>query len=211
MGILEHLLGKGKEEVDASGESFMLVGLGNPGRMYRETRHNIGFLVLDKFAEEHGIKFSKVQNKAITGTGKCEGKKVLLVKPQTYMNLSGQAVSSLVRYYRIPLSNLIVVHDEVGLPFGAIRMRPGGGSAGQKGVASIIEKMGIQNFPRLRMGIGRPPGRMEAADYVLQRFSATDTEFLPEFLDRAVEALVCYMNHGLESAMNRYNFIEPRK
>ncbi len=145
----------------------MIVGLGNPGREYRETRHNIGFMVVDTFAAKHEIKLSKVQNKAIVGIGKIGETKVILVKPQTYMNLSGQAVSALVRFYKIPLGNLVVAHDDVDLPFGVIRMRPGGGSAGQKGINSIIERVGSQDFPRLRMGVGRPPGQMDAAAYVL--------------------------------------------
>jgi len=186
----------------------MVVGLGNPGREYRDTRHNIGFMVIDSLAEKFDIKLSRVQNKAITGSGNREGARIILVKPQTFMNLSGQAVASLVRFYKIQNENLIVAHDDVDLPFGTIRMRPGGGSAGQKGIASIINLMGTQDFARLRMGVGRPPGRMDAASYVLQSFSEKDKEILNPFLDRAVEALDCFIQSGLESAMNRYNQVE---
>ena len=210
MGILDQLFRKEHETSADAGEIFMVVGLGNPGRMYRDTRHNIGVRVVDRFAEKCGIKLNKVQNKAIIGSGKFDGTKVLLVKPQTYMNLSGQAVSSLLRFYKIPFSNMIAIHDDVDLPYGVIRMRPGGGSAGQKGVASIIEKLGLQEFPRLRMGIGRPPGRMEAADYVLQRFTKDEESLLPEYLDRAADALDCFINNGLEAAMNRFNGTELR-
>ena len=185
--------------------TIMIVGLGNPGREYRETRHNIGFMVVDRMAEKHGIKLTRVQNKAIVGSGYIDSCKVILVKPQTFMNLSGQAVSALVRFFKIQLQDLIVAHDDVDLPFGTVRMRPGGGSAGQKGVASIINLMGTQEFARLRMGVGRPPGRMDAAVYVLQSFSSADQEFLNSFLNRAVEALDCYIRDGLEAAMNRYN------
>ncbi|MBA4376495.1 MAG: aminoacyl-tRNA hydrolase [Anaerolinea sp.] len=184
---------------------FLIVGLGNPGRDYRETRHNIGFMVIDYLAETIGCKLTKVQSKAIIGTGKIQDQKVILVKPQTFMNLSGQAVSALMRFYKVDYSRLIVAHDDVDLLFGQIRMRPGGGSAGQKGVTSIIEKLGSQEFFRLRMGIGRPPGQMDSAAYVLQTFNRTDSEFLPEFLSRGADAVRCFVLEGLDTAMNRFN------
>lgn len=184
---------------------YLLAGLGNPGREYRETRHNIGFMVIDSFGARHKIKMNKVQNKAIVGSGFVGDARVILVKPQTYMNLSGQAVSALVRYYKVPLENLIVGHDDVDLPFLTIRMRPAGGSAGQKGMASIIDQLGTQTFARLRMGIGRPPGQMDAASYVLQHFTKSEKDELGTFLDRAVEALNCFLSEGLETAMNRFN------
>lgn len=196
---------KEQTDIDESQNPFILAGLGNPGREYRETRHNIGFMVIDAFASRHGIKLIKVQNKAIISTGQYSSHKIILVKPQTYMNLSGQSVSALVRYYKIGYSDLIVVHDDVDLPFGTTRIRPGGGSAGQKGIASIIQQLGTQDFPRLRMGIGRPPGQMQASDYVLEPFQKAEREFLREFIDRAVDALECYIENGLETAMNRYN------
>lgn len=199
-------LRKRETNEDVSGQkTVMIVGLGNPGRVYRDTRHNIGFMVVDRVAEKHGIKLTRVQNKAIIGSGYVGSVKIILVKPQTYMNLSGQAVSALVRFYKIQLEDLIVAHDDVDLPFGVIRMRPGGGSAGQKGVASIIKLVGSQDFARLRMGVGRPPGRMDAAAYVLQNFATTEHEFLQNFLNRAVDALNCFLQDGLETAMNRYN------
>ena len=184
---------------------MMIVGLGNPGREYRETRHNIGFMVVDEFARQHGIKLTRVQNKAITGSGLVFAQRIILVKPQTFMNLSGQAVSALMRYYKVKREDLIVSHDDVDLPFGVIRMRPGGGSAGQKGVASIIEALGTQEFPRLRMGIGRPPGYKDAADYVLQSFLPQEKDELINFLNKAVDALDCFVADGLEIAMNRFN------
>jgi PTH1 family peptidyl-tRNA hydrolase len=183
----------------------MIVGLGNPGREYRETRHNIGFMVADVFASRHEIQLSRVQNKAILGIGRIAEKKIILAKPQTFMNLSGQAVSALVRFYKIPTENLIIAHDDVDLPLGTIRMRPGGGSAGQKGINSIIERLGSQDFPRLRMGVGRPPGQMDAAGYVLQPFQKTEKDLVTEFLERAADALDCFIESGLETAMNRFN------
>lgn len=184
---------------------FLIVGLGNPGREYRETRHNIGFMVIDRLAEVIGCKLLKVQSKAIIGIGKIGDQKVILAKPQTFMNLSGQAVTALLHFYKVELQQLIVAHDDVDLPFGQIRIRPGGGSAGQKGIGSIIEKLGSQEFARLRMGVGRPPGQQDAANYVLKNFSKTDIEFLPEFINRGAEAIQCFVGDGVDTAMNRFN------
>lgn len=184
---------------------FLLAGLGNPGREYRGNRHNVGFMTIDHLSEAFGIKIGKVQAKALLGIGQWEGRKIILAKPQTYMNLSGDSIGSLLRYYKVPLSQLIVAHDDLDLPVGTLRLRPGGGSAGQKGVASTINKVGTQNFPRLRIGIGRPPGQMVAADYVLQDFSKADQEVMGATLDRAVEAIKVFVLHGLDAAMNQFN------
>lgn len=184
---------------------YLIVGLGNPGREYRETKHNIGFMVIDRLGESIGCKLIKVQSKAIIGIGKIGDQKVILAKPQTFMNLSGQAVVGLLHFYKIDPSRLIVAHDDVDLPFGQTRMRPGGGSAGQKGIGSIIEKLGSPDFARLRMGVGRPPGQGEAADYVLKGFSKTDIEFLPEFINRGAEGLKSFVTDGIDNAMNKFN------
>jgi len=128
-----------------------------------------------------------------------------LIKPQTYMNLSGQAVSSFVRFYKLPLEHILVVYDDVDLPFETLRLKPDGGDAGQKGVRSIIQKLGTQEFPRLRVGIGRPPGRTPVSNYVLQDFSGSDKEMLPFVLDQAASAVLHFVDHGLESAMTLYN------
>lgn len=205
MAFLRHFVKKENLVLDEPTMTYMIAGLGNPGREYRETRHNIGFMVADVFATRHGIQLSRVQNKAILGIGRFADKKIILVKPQTFMNLSGQAVSALVRFYKIPIENLIVAHDDVDLPLGTIRMRPGGGSAGQKGVNSIIERLGSQDFPRLRMGVGRPPGQMDAAGYVLLPFHKNEKDLISEFLIRAADALDCFIEFGLETAMNRFN------
>lgn len=185
--------------------SFLIVGLGNPGREYRNTRHNIGFLAIDALAKSLGVSLGKVQSKALVGQGKIGASKVILVKPQTYMNLSGQAVSGLLNFYKINTEHLIVIHDDIDLPFGTIRIRPGGGSAGQRGVKSIIEKVGTQEFARMRLGVGRPPGQMDAAAYVLQPFTKEDEEFLVNFLSKAAEAANEFVNNGLNAAMNKYN------
>ena len=184
---------------------YLVVGLGNPGREYRENRHNIGFMAVDTLSKMLGIGPNKVQSRALVGVGTYAGKRVVLVKPQTFMNLSGQAVGALLRFYKVPLDHMIVIHDDLDLPLGTLRIRPGGGSAGQKGMASIIEQLGTQEFPRLRLGIGRPPGRMEAADYVLQDFPAAERDVLNRVLDQAAKAAQVFMTAGLEPAMNEYN------
>lgn len=185
--------------------TFLLVGLGNPGREYRETRHNVGFMAVDRLCASFGIKLSRLQSKALTGSGQWAGHKIVLAKPQTFMNLSGQAVSSLLRFYKVPLPQLLVMHDDIDLPVGTLRIRPDGGSAGQRGLASIIQQLGTQEFPRLRIGVGRPPGQKEAADYVLKGFTSSDQELITIVLDRAVDAARIFIEHGLEMAMNQYN------
>lgn len=185
--------------------TFLLVGLGNPGREYRETRHNVGFMAVDRLCASFGIKLSRLQSKALTGSGQWAGHKIVLAKPQTFMNLSGQPVSSLLRFYKVPLPQLLVIHDDIDLPVGTLRIRPDGGSAGQRGLASIIQQLGTQEFPRLRIGVGRPPGQKEAADYVLKGFTSSDQELITIVLDRAVDAARIFIEHGLEMAMNQYN------
>jgi len=191
--------------VDKKSEPFLVVGLGNPGRQYKNTRHNAGFLVVDRLSERLGVQFSRLQFRALVVDGRYQDRKIILAKPQTYMNESGQAVGSLVRFYKITQDNIVVVHDDVDLPFGALRLRPAGGSGGQKGMGSIIERLGTQEFPRLRVGIGRPPGQMLAAAYVLQEFDRDEKQELPGVIDRAVDALLSVVTNGLEKAMNQYN------
>jgi PTH1 family peptidyl-tRNA hydrolase len=186
-------------------QTFLIAGLGNPGRQYSNTRHNIGFMVVNRLAERLGLSFSRLQFRALVTDGRYEGQRIFLAKPQTYMNDSGQAVGALARFYKIPRECLMVAHDDVDLPFGTLRIRPGGGSAGQKGVASIINSLGAEAFPRLRMGVGRPPGSKVAAAYVLQEFGRQDTALLPEILDRAGDAFLAFVTQGLEMAMNRFN------
>lgn len=184
---------------------FLVVGLGNPGREYRDTRHNIGFMVIERLCAKLGARLNKVQSKALIGSGILEGRKVIMAKPQTFMNLSGQSVGGLVRFYKVPLDQIIIAHDDLDLPLGTIRIRPGGGSAGQKGIASIIQQLGTQNFARLRLGIGRPPGQMDPADYVLQRFHSSEQDVLDLVLDRAAAAVGVFMRDGLDMAMNQFN------
>ena len=191
--------------LDGEATVYLLVGLGNPGREYRDSRHNAGFMIIDRLAVDLGVKLTRVQNRALIGSGVMGGAKIVLVKPQTFMNLSGEAVSGLVRFYKIPHEKLLVIHDDIDLPFGVLRMRPGGGSAGQKGVQSIIERIGTQDFPRLRLGIGRPAGSKGGAGYVLNHFHAEEQKELPFLIDAAAAAVRLFVSDGLESAMNRYN------
>jgi len=186
-------------------ETYLIVGLGNPGREYRYTRHNIGFMLIDRIAVRLNARLTRLQSKALIGVERYGEKKIILAKPQTYMNLSGQAIQSLLRFYKIPLEHLIVAHDDLDLPFEAIRLRPNGGAGGQKGLKSTIQHLGTQNFPRLRMGIGRPPGRMDPAAYVLQDFARADEQLLSETLDRAADAVFKLIDEGIDKAMTRYN------
>jgi peptidyl-tRNA hydrolase, PTH1 family len=192
-------------EQSEAADVYLIAGLGNPGREYRFNRHNAGFMLLDRLAGKLETTFGRYESRALVAKGIYRGKRLILVKPQTYMNESGQSVGALVRFYKIDLHNFLVAYDDVDLPFGTLRLRPDGGAAGQKGMHSIQEKLGTDEFPRLRFGIGRPPGRMEAAAYVLQDFSRSEGEILPQMLDRAVEAVLVFVCEGLERAMNSYN------
>ena len=184
---------------------YLVIGLGNPGRQYENTRHNVGFMTMNRLAAKLGENFSKLESKALIAKCTYQEQRLVLAKPQTYMNLSGRAVSSLLRYYKIPVENFLVAYDEVDLPFGTLRMRHEGGSAGHKGMQSIVEQLGTDDFPRLRIGVGRPPGRMEAADYVLKDFNRDEAEALNLVLDTATEAILTFVSDGLEKAMNLYN------
>lgn len=162
-------------------------------------------MLIDRLCAGMGTRIGKVQSKALMGTGQYAGHRVILAKPQTYMNLSGQSVSGLMRFYKVPASNFLVAYDDLDLPLGTLRMRPSGGSAGQKGIGSIIEQLGTGDFARMRIGIGRPPGQMDAAAYVLQKFTPQEQEILDLTLDRAVKAAQVFVERGLETAMNLFN------
>lgn len=200
-------LQKNKNEEAASSTSFpfLIVGLGNPGREYRQNRHNTGFMAIDRLAERLGVSFSRLESRSLVTKGNYQGSRIVLAKPQTYMNLSGQAVGPLLRFYKIPLDNLLVIYDDVDLPLGILRIRPAGGAGGQKGMVSIIERLGTQDFPRMRVGIGRPPGRMDASAYVLQDFSKSEQDILNNTLDRAAEAALVFVTEGIQAAMNTFN------
>ena len=193
--------------VDAANNprTFLIVGLGNPGRQYRLTRHNVGFMVVDRFCNETNISMQRLQSEAIIGSGVIDMDKIIVAKPQTFMNLSGKSVGALARFYKIPLEQLLVIHDDVDLPFGTIRIRGSGGSGGQKGLKSVIEHLGTEQFARLRIGIGRPPGRMDPVEYVLHEFDPAEQESLYQILSRASQAVESFVRYGLTKTMNQYN------
>ena len=186
-------------------EPFIIFGLGNPGREYERTRHNIGFIAVDKLSITWKIDLSRVRYKSLTGEGKFNGNKIILVKPLTFMNRSGNAVRSFMNFYKITPERMLVIHDDLDLPFGSLRLRSNGGSAGQRGMASIISAIGTDSFARLRLGIGRPPGRMDAADYVLQKFNNKDQEDLNFVMSAVVGAVETLIKEGIDKAMTQYN------
>jgi len=191
----------------------LIVGLGNPGREYEKNRHNVGFMCLNYFARTQGIKFDKKQGKARIGTGEVTGVKVVLARPQTFMNASGEAVSQLVRKFKISLDDLLVIQDDLDLPPGKLRLRRGGGSGGHNGIESIISCLGSQDFIRLRVGTGRPVATgdgneisdADIIDYVLSDFSAQERRIVTQILPRVSEAIYCLLTEGLMVAMNKYN------
>ena len=181
----------------------VIVGLGNPGRKYSEPRHNIGYRVLEEIARRSSIEKEESRFDAIIGHIRIGGEKVFLVKPLTYMNLSGKAVQPLMRWFKLDLSDLIVIYDDMDLPPGTLRLRAQGGSGGHKGMASIIERLGSQEFARIRIGIGRPDD--EAIDWVLGKFSPTEQKLMEEVIGQAAAAVECWVKQGIERAMNEYN------
>lgn len=184
----------------------LVVGLGNPGMHYANTRHNIGFRCLNHFAKTRGISVDRQQCRAKVGYGKVGGNQIVLAKPRTFMNSSGEAVHLLVKRFNITLHDILVIHDDLDLPLGGIRLRGGGGSGGHKGVASIIECLGSPEFPRIRVGVGRPQVNDEdVIAYVLGAFSPTDSDIADHTIIRVTEAVNCFLTEGIVQAMNKYN------
>lgn len=188
---------------------FLIAGLGNPGKQYTETRHNIGFMVLDQLAKHLGAEFRRMQSQAMVTQTQYQNHKLILAKPRTFMNNSGQAVGALARFYKVPFENMLVIYDDADLDFEVLRIRPEGSSSGQKGMASIIQSLGTDQIPRLRIGIGRPPGRMETPAYVLLPFSKEEKTVLPFILERAVDAVLEFIRNDIHMAMNKYNQKSP--
>jgi len=191
----------------------LIVGLGNPGRGYANNRHNAGFICLNHFARMQDIRFDKKQGKARIGTGEVAGSKVVVAKPQTYMNLSGRSVSLLVKKFNVSFDNLLVIHDDLDLPLGKIRIRQGGSAGGHKGVGSIITELDSQNFIRIRVGIGRPVknegftelSEDEIINYVLSDFTPDEKQAITQVIPMVSEAILCLLTEGLVAAMNKYN------
>jgi PTH1 family peptidyl-tRNA hydrolase len=186
----------------------LIVGLGNPGRDYGQHRHNIGFRCVNYFARKHGLEFNKRQARSQIARGRIAGVDVMLAKPQTFMNLSGQAVALLVQQLSLPLADLIVVYDDLDLPLGKIRIREKGSAGGHRGMQSIIDSLGSQDFPRIRVGLDRPPevrSEDEVAAYVLSEFTSEEQPVVTEAVARVSEALECILSQGIAEAMNQFN------
>lgn len=183
----------------------IIVGLGNPGDKYAKTRHNVGFNVIDLLAKEYSIDVSKIKHKALIGEGRVGTEKIILVKPITYMNLSGESVANICNYYNLDLENLIVIYDDIDLNVGKIRIRKKGSGGTHNGMKSIIKCLGSNEFPRVRIGISKPQKGQDLADFVLSRFSKEDEQHLNESFKNAVEAIDCAIRNNLDLSMNRYN------
>lgn len=183
----------------------LIVGLGNPGRKYRQNRHNVGFQAVEALAERHGLRFARQQGNALVADGRIGKRQVTLAKPMTYMNRSGSPVKALLSFYKLPLDNLMVAFDDLDLPLGTLRVRPEGGAGGQNGMRDIIHHLGSNEFARTRLGIGRPPGRMDPAAYVLQDFGKTEQPVVDELLVRASDAFETWLQDGVVLTMSRHN------
>lgn len=183
----------------------LIVGLGNPGREFRRNRHNIGFLVVDALAAAMNVRFTRHQFQALVTDGRLENRRTFLAKPQTFMNLAGRSVAPLARYYRVEPHSILVVFDDLDLPLGTLRLRSSGGSGGHRGMASILEALGDEAVPRMRLGIGRPPGRMDPADYVLKDFAPQEAESVEAILQRATGCIGEFLRSGIDLAMTRCN------
>ncbi|SFK84351.1 aminoacyl-tRNA hydrolase [Geodermatophilus ruber] len=184
---------------------FLVVGLGNPGPSYAGNRHNVGAMALDELAARAGIRLSPgkgARSRALSGEGRLAGRRVVLARPTTYMNESGGPVRGLLDYHRIPETDLIVLHDELDIPFASVRLKRGGGEGGHNGLRSISRSLGTKDYLRVRIGIGRPPGRQDPADFVLKDFSATERKELDLLLAEAVDATEELLTRGLEGAQN---------
>jgi len=187
----------------------VVVGLGNPGKRYEGTRHNIGFQVVSLVAERNGISLKERKFKAHIGKGQVASELAMLVCPQTFMNLSGDSLSPLVGFYKLPTEALVVIHDDLDLGMGTVRVKQGGGHGGHNGLRDLVQKLGNSDFQRVRVGIGRPEGPMATSDWVLSRWGGSDAVRLRGIKERAVDAVEAVLQHGVLEAMNRFNGLEP--
>jgi len=184
---------------------FVVVGLGNPGERYKLTRHNIGFMVIDRLADLHNIRVNRIKHKALEGEGIIGGERVVLVKPQTYMNNSGLSVLDVYQSYNLDLENLIVVYDDMDIDVGMIRIRPKGSAGSHNGMKSVIYHLNTDNFPRIRIGIGRRPEGVNAAEYVLSPFRENELPLIKDSIERACKAVETIITDGIDKAMNKFN------
>ncbi len=184
---------------------YIIAGLGNPGKEYEGTRHNVGFSVIDELADKYNISVDTAKHKGMIGKGVIEGEKVILVKPMTYMNLSGECIREVMEYYKADIEDLIVVFDDISLEPGKLRLRPKGSAGGHNGIKNIIAQLGSDGFKRVKFGVGDKPKGWDLADWVLGRFPKEADKTLADARVRACEAVVCMMQEGITSAMNQYN------
>ena len=189
---------------------YIIVGLGNPGRKYENTRHNMGFIAVDLLGEKYGIKIDKIKFKALVGEGRIAGQKVLLVKPQTFMNLSGQSVVEVMHFYKEEIENLIVIYDDIDIPTGSIRLRKKGSAGTHNGMRNIVYLLGEDGFPRIRVGIGSEK-KVDLVSYVIGGVSKGEKELLEEALTRAADAAACIVEKGIDKAMNEYNVRQKKE
>ena len=196
----------GKKKEFSSNFDFLIVGLGNPGKQYESTRHNAGFICMDIFAEKYDIKINKLKFKSLMGEGRIEGKRCLLLKPQTFMNLSGEAVRDAVEFYKIPVENVIVICDDISLEPGKMRIRRKGSHGGQNGMRNIIYHLKDDNFPRIKIGIGAKPNpEYDLADWVLSRFTQSEAKLIKQVADNTVSAIEIMVKGDIDKAMSNYN------
>ena len=189
----------------ASTERWLVVGLGNPGSEYAGNRHNCGFMVADVLADRMRAPFKRDRSRARVAVGRLAGYPVTLAKPQSFMNLSGRPVAALRTFYKIPVERIVVIHDELDVPFGTVRLKQGGGDNGHNGLRSVTAALGSRDYLRVRVGIGRPPGRMDPADFVLHDFSAAERKVLPDVLERCADAVEVLLQRGLAAAQNEFH------
>jgi len=188
-----------------STERWLIAGLGNPGSEFSGNRHNCGFMVADVLAGRMSAPFKRDRSRARVATGRLGGYPVTLAKPQTFMNLSGRPVAALRTFYKVPADRIVVIHDELDIPFGTIRLKQGGGDNGHNGLRSVTAALGTRDYLRVRIGIGRPPGRMDPADFVLHDFSAAERKVLPDVLERCADAVEVLLQRGLAAAQNEFH------
>ena len=187
------------------GISWLLVGLGNPGNQYAATRHNMGFMALDRLADREGFRFNKLRFRAWTGQWKVGDQQVLVMKPQTYMNLSGESVGEAARFYKIPADHVLVISDDVSLPAGKLRIRGGGSAGGHNGLKNIIQHLGTDQFPRIKIGVGeKPHPDYDIADWVLSKFTGEDAKAMDQAVKRCADAVECLLREGADRAMSRF-------
>ncbi|MDX6218407.1 MAG: peptidyl-tRNA hydrolase, family [Frankiales bacterium] len=187
---------------------WLVVGLGNPGPSYAGNRHNVGFMVLDLLAERVGGRFKAHKGRADTVEGRLVGRRVVLAKPKCYMNESGGPVASLRDFFKVPVERIVVVHDELDIPFGTLRLKAGGGDNGHNGLRSVTKSLGSREYLRVRFGVGRPPGRQDPADFVLKDFTSAERKELPFLVDRAADAIEALLSASIEAAQNTFH-VDP--